>query len=72
MPALITAIEIINVTGGVLHMGDSAFTTPKLTMKTRGGSGVFNTGGVITSSSILSSTTELNPDVVDQPEVANL
>ncbi|GHH96704.1 spore germination protein [Neobacillus kokaensis] len=71
MPVIIGPLEILNVTDGILNIGDAAFTTPKLTSKTFAGSGVINTGGVVFSNTVASGTNIFDPDVADQPKSGN-
>lgn len=72
MPAIISKVDIITVGGiGVLHVGDTAFTTPKVAVKYHQGIGVFNTGGLIVSNNGVSSTNTILPHFIDQPIVSN-
>ena len=71
MPAVLRSLELVNVGGGIVHFGDSAFKTPKLAEKTFGGSGAFNTGGFIVSNSISSSSIVIDPTLIDQPIAGN-
>ncbi|AZU61692.1 spore germination protein [Neobacillus mesonae] len=68
MPVIIGPIEIVTVSGeAILNVGDAGFVTPKLVAKTFGGSGGFNTGGFVSSSTLASGTNILDPNIVDQP-----
>jgi spore germination protein PF len=71
MPAIIGPVQIVNVTGGVVQFGDALFVSPKAGTKTIGGSGGFNTGGVIVTNNGLSGTNVLDTNLIDQPIVGN-
>ena len=72
MPAIIGPVEIVTVTGeGILHFGDSAFVTPKAVSKTFGGSGGFNTGGLVVANTIASGTNVTDTELIDQPMAGN-
>ncbi|GHH98524.1 spore germination protein [Neobacillus kokaensis] len=71
MPAIIGPVQIVNVGGGIVHFGDTLYISPKSSAKTFAGSGGFNTGGVIISTSGLSNTNVLDANVVDQPIAGN-
>lgn len=72
MPAIIGPVEIVNVSGeGIVHFGDTFYTSPKVAAKTNAGCGGFNTGGMIVSNNGLSGTNVVKPDVIDQPFIGN-
>lgn len=71
MPAIVGPVQIINVSGGVVHFGDAAWISPKANSKTFAGAGGFNTGGLIFATSGLSGTNVLDSDLIDQPTVGN-
>ncbi|MCM3568040.1 spore germination protein [Neobacillus mesonae] len=72
MPVIVGPIEILNVSGdGILNVGDAAFVTPKSSAKTFGGSGGFNTGGLVFSATGASGTNVIDTDVVDEPMAGN-
>lgn len=71
MPAIVGPVQVISVSGGVVHFGDSLWVSPKSTSKTYAGSGAFNTGGVIVSNNALNGTNVLDTNLVDQPMVGN-
>lgn len=71
MPSIIGSIQIMNVGSGVVNFGDSLNIAPKSNSKINEGSGSSNTGGFIVTNNGLSATNALDPDVADQPAVAN-
>ncbi|AIM17390.1 MULTISPECIES: spore germination protein [Neobacillus] len=71
MPAIIGPVQIVNVTGGIVHFGDTVYISPKSGSKTSAGSGGFNTGGLIVTNNGLSGTNVLDTDLIDQPITGN-
>lgn len=72
MPVIVGPVEIVTVTGeGILNVGDAGFITPKRAAKTFGGSGGFNTGGFVFSSTLANGTNVIQSDVIDQPIAGN-
>jgi spore germination protein PF len=71
MPAIIGPVQIINVGGGVVQFGDTAWVSPKSNTKTYSGSGGFNTGGFIVTNNGISGTNVLDTNLIDQPTVGN-
>lgn len=71
MPAIIGPVQIVNVTGGIVHFGDTLYISPKAGSKTSAGSGAFNTGGLVLTYNGLSGTNVLDTKLLDQPIVGN-
>jgi len=71
MPSIVGPLKINSVGGGVVNFGDSFYVSPKSSSKTNAGSGGLNTGDFICTNNGFSSTNPFDPDVVDQPTVAN-
>lgn len=71
MPAIVGPVQIIAVSGGVVHFGDAAWVSPKSSTKTFAGSGGFNTGGIIFTFNGLSGTNTIDTNLVDQPVIGN-
>jgi hypothetical protein len=72
MPSIISKVDILNVTVfGLLHFGDTAYTTPKTLSKTGEGSGASNTGGLILANNGGSGTNYIIPHVIEQPIIGN-
>lgn len=71
MPAFIGPLQIFNVSGGVVHFGDTAVISPKNTSKLYMGSGSDNVGAFIVTNSGLSASNTLDSNLVDQPMVGN-
>jgi len=71
MPAIVGPLKINSVGGGVVNFGDSFYVSPKSSSKTNTGSGALNTGDFICTNNGISSTNPFDPDVADQPTVAN-
>ncbi|WP_026574479.1 spore germination protein [Bacillus sp. UNC438CL73TsuS30] len=71
MPAIIGPVQIVTVSGGIVQFGDTVYISPKSTAKTYGGSGGFNTGGIIVANNGISGTNVLDTDLIDQPTVGN-
>ncbi len=71
MPAIVGPIKIVSVGGGVVNFGDSFYLSPKSASKTAAGSGAFNTGDFINTTTGLNATNALDPDAVDQVMSAN-
>lgn len=71
MPAIIGPVQIVNVTGGVVQFGDALYISPKTGSKTAGGSGGFNTGGLIITNNGLSGTNVIDTKLIDQPIAGN-
>ncbi len=71
MPAIIGPVQILNVSGGIVHFGDALYISPKAGSKTSGGSGGFNTGGFIVTNNGLNGTTVIDTNLIDQPIAGN-
>ncbi|WP_251554372.1 spore germination protein [Neobacillus muris] len=71
MPAIIGPVQIVNVSGGIVQFGDTLYISPKSGSKTFGGSGGFNTGGLIVANNGLNATNVLDTQLVDQPIAGN-
>ncbi|MBI0579778.1 spore germination protein [Neobacillus cucumis] len=71
MPAIIGPVQIVTVSGGIVQFGDTVYISPKSTAKAYGGSGGFNTGGIIVANNGISGTNVLDTDLIDQPIVGN-
>ena len=71
MPAIIGPVQIVAVSGGIVQFGDTVYISPKSASKTYGGSGGFNTGGLIITNTGLSGTNVLDTDLIDQPIARN-
>jgi spore germination protein PF len=71
MPAIIGPVQIVNVGGGIVQFGDTVYISPKSSSKTFGGSGGFNTGGIIIANNGISGTNVLDTNLIDQPTVGN-
>lgn len=71
MPAIIGPVQIITVSGGVVHFGDTAVISPKSNSKSTSGSGSGNTGGFIVTSTGINGSNVLDTNLVDQPNVGN-
>lgn len=67
MPAIIDAINLANIGGGVVNFGDSLNIAPKSTSKTNQGSGSTLISAFAISNNGFSATNAIDPDVVDQP-----
>ncbi|WP_442599118.1 spore germination protein [Neobacillus sp. D3-1R] len=71
MPAIIGPVQIVNVTGGVVHFGDSLFLSPKSASKSSTGAGAVNTGiGFFTANGV-STNNVLDTNLLDQPVSGN-
>ncbi|PKR86725.1 spore germination protein [Heyndrickxia camelliae] len=71
MPAIIGPLQIVNMGGGVMQFGDSAFTSPKTSTKVSSGAGAFTTAGIVLNNNFLSLNNTFNYSLVDQPTIAN-
>ncbi|WP_313800600.1 spore germination protein [Cytobacillus sp.] len=71
MPAITGPVQIINVSGGVVQFGDSAFISPKSSLKVVSGQGASNTGGFIITNNGLNASNVLDTNLIDQPIVGN-
>ncbi|WP_066367849.1 spore germination protein [Neobacillus fumarioli] len=71
MPAIIGPVQVVNVTGGIVQFGDTLYISPKTGTKTYGGSGGFNTGGLVITNNGISGTNVLDANLIDQPIAAN-
>lgn len=71
MPAIIGPVQITNVSGGIVHFGDSLYISPKSNSKTNSGQGSLNTGGFIVTNNGLSSSNVFDADLLDQPSAGN-
>jgi len=54
-----------------MQVGDTLYVSPKVTSKTFGGSGAFNTGNFIIANNGISLTNTLDADAFDQNVVGN-
>jgi spore germination protein PF len=71
MPAIVGPLQIMNVGGGVVHFGDTAFVSPKSSTKTTTGSGAFTTGAFVLANNFFSINTTFDSAVIDQPTIGN-
>ncbi|QPC46026.1 spore germination protein [Mangrovibacillus cuniculi] len=71
MPALIGPVQILTIGGGVTHFGDTLIISPKNAVKSFNGAGGGNTGAFIITTSVISLTNTIDPNVVDQPILGN-
>ncbi|MGJ7919531.1 spore germination protein [Neobacillus sp. LXY-4] len=71
MPSFVGPVHIVNVSGGVVQFGDTAFISPKSSSKSFSGSGGGNTGGAIITNNGVSGTNVLDSNLVDQPTIGN-
>lgn len=71
MPVITGPVQIINVSGGVVHFGDTAFISPKSASKSMNGSGSLNTGGFIVTNNALNGNNSIDSKLIDQPLVGN-
>lgn len=71
MPAIVGPVQIVTVSGGIVHFGDAAWVSPKFSSKTYAGSGSFSTGGIILTANGISGTNTLDTNLVDQPMIGN-
>lgn len=71
MPAITGPIQIVNVSGGVIHFGDALFISPKSALKSNSGSGGGNTGGIIITNNAFSASNALDSNLIDQPITGN-
>ncbi|MFA8438182.1 spore germination protein [Pueribacillus sp. YX66] len=66
MPSIVGPVKIVEVGGSsVVNFGDSFYNSPKATSKTYAGSGSFNTGDFLNTTSGVSATNTTDPDVLD-------
>ncbi|WP_041056814.1 spore germination protein [Jeotgalibacillus campisalis] len=71
MPCLTGPIQILNIGGGTVQFGDTAFISPKSASKTTSGSGSISTGPFHIYNNGLSLNQTYNTTGVDQPIVGN-
>ncbi|WP_075981490.1 spore germination protein [Bacillus massilinigeriensis] len=71
MPSIVGPVQIIHVSGGVVHFGDTVYISPKSNSKIVEGSGASNTGGLIINNNGLSGNNILDTNLIDQPTVGN-
>lgn len=71
MPAFVGPVQIVNVSGGVVHFGDTAIISPKSNSKSFLGAGASNTGGLINTNNGISGTNVLDANLIDQPNIGN-
>lgn len=71
MPAIIGPVQIVNVSGGIVQFGDTVYISPKSASKTNAGSGGFNTGAIIFTTTGLNGTNVLDTNLIDQPIAGN-
>lgn len=73
MPAIVGAVQVINVSGsGVFNIGDVYRISPYAATKTYSGAGSFNTGDHIRTTSQYSNTQVLDNDQIDQNHLLNV
>ncbi|MGM7636214.1 spore germination protein [Bacillus sp. Hm123] len=72
MPAIIGPLQIFNMSGGIVHYGDTLVISPKESSKSSLGSGSSNTGPFIVTYTCLNTNTILDSTGVDQPIVGTL
>jgi spore germination protein PF len=71
MPSIVGPIKINNVDGGVINFGDTFYLAPKSQVKSASGSGGGNAGDFHIINNGINVTNMIDPDVTDQPMVAN-
>lgn len=72
LPSIVGPLKINSVDGGgTVNFGDAFYISPKSSSKTNAGAGAFNTGMMVQTNSLLSSSNPIDPDYKDQPIVAN-
>ncbi|WP_188207095.1 spore germination protein [Alkalibacillus aidingensis] len=71
MPSIVGPLKINSVDGGTVNFGDAFYIAPKSSSKSNAGSGALNTGQLIQTNNLLSTSNPVDPDLKDQQIAGN-
>ena len=72
MPSFVGPIKINSISGGIVNFGDALNISPKSASKSVSGSGGANTGNFHIVNNGISISSNVDPNVNDQDQTANL